>query len=128
MATNYLVGDSLIRIKNAALARHKTVSVGNSKFVVGVLGALKRSKIVREFAVSEDGRTVDVQIAYQKKEPVLLDLKLVSTPGLHLYMDARALAARKKSTSLIVTTSKGILTSKEAAKLGVGGEVIVEVS
>ena len=127
MTTNYLIGDTLIRIKNAALARHKSVAVGNSKFVVSVLEALKRAKIVREFAVSEDKRTVEVQIAYHKKEPVLLDLKLISTPGLHLYINARELAARKKSTNLILTTSKGILTAKEAVKQGVGGEIIVEI-
>ncbi len=125
--SNYLVGDSLIRIKNAAMARHKSVVVGNSRFVVGVVEALKRAKIVREFSVSEDKRTVEVHIAYQKKEPVLLNLKLVSTPGLHLYMDARELAARKKSTTLVLTTSKGILTSKEAIKQGVGGEILVEI-
>lgn len=127
MTTNYLIGDSLIRIKNAAMARHKTVSVGNSKFVVGVLEALKRAGIVREFTVSEDKRTVEVSISYHKKEPTLMDLRLVSSPGLHIYMDARELSLRKKSTTLILTTSKGILTSKEAVKQGIGGEVIVEI-
>lgn len=123
----YLIGDSLIRIKNASLSRHKSVSVVNSKFVVAVVEALQRAGIVRDYEVAEDKRTVTVHIAYRKKEPVLMNLKLVSTPGLHLYMGAKELSDRKKSTSLILSTSKGVLTSKEAMKLGVGGEVLVEI-
>ena len=125
--TNYLVGDSIIRIKNACMARHKSVVVGNSRFVRGVLEAFVRVGIVREFSPLESGREVEVQIAYRKKEPVLMNLKLVSTPGLHIYMDARELAARRKSTVLVLSTSRGILTSKEALKEGVGGEVLVEI-
>lgn len=123
----YSVGDSLIRIKNAALARHKEVDVVQSKLVVSVLEALKRAGIVREFEVKADERKVTLQLAYHKKEPVLLGLKLVSTPGLHLYMGVTELSNRKKSTMLILSTSQGVLTSKEALKKGVGGEVLVEI-
>mgnify|MGYP000858214170 CR=1 FL=1 len=123
----YSIGDSVIRIKNAALARHKSVVVVNSKFVAAVVDAMKRAGLVREFEVKPEDRTIVVQLAYRKKEPVLMDLKLVSTPGLHLYMSVPELVARKKSSLLILTTSKGVLTSKEALKEGVGGEILVEI-
>lgn len=124
---NYTIGDTLIRIKNGALARQKSVRVLNSRFVVSVLDAMKRAGIVRDFAVAEGSREVEVHLAYKSKEPVLMNLKLVSSPGLHLYMGVSELSARKKSTLLILSTSKGVLTSKEAMAQGVGGEIIVEI-
>lgn len=123
----YHAGDSLIRLKNACMARHKETVVQNTKYVLGIMEALKRAGIVREITKSEDGRELTVAIAYKNKEPMLMDLKLVSTPGLHLYASRDELAKRKKSTILILTTSKGILTNKEALKEGVGGEIIVEI-
>lgn len=123
----YHAGDSLIRLKNAARARQKETVVSNTKFVVGLMEALKRAGIVRDVTKSEDGRTLNVSISYKHKEPVLLDLKLVSTPGLHIYKSTEELSKRKASTTLVLTTSKGILTHKEALKAGIGGEVIVEI-
>jgi small subunit ribosomal protein S8 len=114
-------------MKNAALARHKSVTVVKSKFVENVVDAMKRAGIVRDFEVVADKREIIVHLAYRNKEPMLLGLKLVSTPGLHLYMSVSELAARKKSSLLILSTSKGILSSKEALKAGVGGEVVVEI-
>lgn len=123
----YTIGDSLIRMKNAALARHKSVVVVKSNFVINVCEALKRAGFVRDVEVVADKREVIVHLAYRNKEPMLLGLKLVSTPGLHLYMSVPELTARKKSSLLILSTSKGILSSKEALKAGVGGEVVVEI-
>lgn len=123
----FTIGDSLIRMKNAALAKHKSVVVVKSKFVANVVEAMKRAGIVRDFEVVADKREIIVHLAYRNKEPMLLGLKLVSTPGLHLYMSVADLAARKKSSVLILSTSKGILSSKEALKAGVGGEVVVEI-
>lgn len=123
----FTIGDSLIRMKNAALARHKSVIVVKSKFVANVVEAMKRAGVVRDFEVVADKREIIVHLAYRNKEPMLLGLKLVSTPGLHLYMSVSELAARKKSSVLILSTSKGILSSSEALKAGVGGEVVVEI-
>ncbi len=123
----YTIGDSLIRMKNGALAKHKSVIVVKSNFVKNVVEALKRAGLVRDFEVVEGKREIIVHLAYRNKEPMLLGLKLVSTPGLHLYMSAAELNLRKKSSLLILSTSKGILSSKEALKAGVGGEVVVEI-
>ena len=123
----YTIGDSLIRMKNAALARHKSVVVVKSKFVANVVDAMKRAGVVRDFEVKQDSREIIVHLAYRNKEPMLLGLKLVSTPGLHLYMSVPELTARKKSSLLILSTSKGVMSSKEALKAGVGGEVVVEI-
>ena len=64
----------------------------------------------------------------QKKElKVLLDLKLVSTPGLRIYMGVEELEKIRKPSILILSTSKGVMSSREALKVRLGGEVIVEV-
>lgn len=123
---HYHAGDSLIRLKNAALAGHKDVLVTNTKLVVSIMEALKRMGVVRELE-KVDERQVKVFLSYKRKEPVLMDVNIISRPGLHIYMDATQLGARKKSTALILTTSKGIMSHKEAVKLGIGGEVIAEI-
>lgn len=123
--TNYPLGDFLIRIKNAALARRKEVSAKNIKFVNEVAKVLKKEGIINDIKKEKD--QLRITLAYSKKEPVLLDLKLVSKPGLRIYVDVDELEARRSPSYYIISTPKGILTSKEAIKNRVGGEVIAEI-
>lgn len=122
----YHLGDSLIRLKNASMARHKELFVINTKYVKAVFEALKRAGVVRDVEVVDE-RKLKISISYAHKEPVLLGLKLVSSPGLHIYMGVDEIEARKKSTTLILSTPKGIKTDREAKTERCGGEVIVEL-
>lgn len=124
--TQYHVGDSLIRFKNAAMARHKDLVVINTKYVKAVFEALKRAGWVREIE-EVSARELKIHIAYMHKEPVVMNLKLVSSPGLHVYMNVDELKLRKKSTTLILSTPNGVMSSKEAIKSNNAGEVIVEI-
>ena len=123
---NYPVGDFLIRVKNAGLARKRQVEVPKNKVIKEVAKALKRLRYLDEIGEKE-GKLV-VKLSYRKKEPLLTDLKLVSKPGLRVYQGADELAKKRGLSTYIVSTPKGILSLKEALKKRVGGEVIAEVS
>lgn len=122
---NYPAGDFLIRVKNCALAKKSQVTVAHSKFVLDIAKALKKQGVLRNVQ-SKDGR-VNVELAYAKKEPVLIELKLVSKPGLRRYMSASDLSKVRGPSYFLVSTPEGIMTTIEAIKKNVGGEVIVEI-
>jgi small subunit ribosomal protein S8 len=123
--TNYPVGDFLTRIKNAAMARNKKVSVQGSKGVVAVAGALKKLGFLDE--VKNDKEILTVSLVFKNKKPALLDLKLVSKPGLRIYMDVREIEKKKGPSTYLISTPKGIVSSREAIKERIGGEVIAEI-
>jgi len=125
ISSNFPVGDFLVRIKNAALARKQEVEIVNSKLIEALAKVLKKEGILTEIKKSKGKLTVG--IAYRKKEPILLDLKIVSKPGLRIYMSVDELSAIRRPSFFILSTPKGILTSKEAIKGNIGGEVIVEI-
>jgi small subunit ribosomal protein S8 len=123
--TNYPLGDFLIRLKNASRARHKEVGLPTSKLIVAVAEVLKRQGFLTAVE-TKDGITT-VTLAYKAKRPMLMDLKLVSKLGLRIYENADTIKKHRGASILILSSSKGILSSKEAIKEGVGGEVIAEV-
>ncbi len=125
MNINYPVGDFLIRLKNARMAKLKTVSVPSTKLMKATADALEASGFLRDVTLA-DG-TLEVNLVYKKKEPVIMDVKLVSKPGLRIYMNVDQLEKRRKPSILILSTPKGVMSSKKALKERVGGEVIAEI-
>lgn len=124
---NYPIGDYLVRIKNASLAGRREVVVENSKFVAAVAKTLIKLKVLE--SVKVESGFVTSHLAYHRKAPVLIDLKLVSKPGLRHYIDMSKLTGRRRrnASKLILSTPKGVLSSDEAVAKNVGGEVIAEV-
>lgn len=122
---DYPVGDFLIRVKNAVKIHKRELVVSKTKAIMAVAKALKKEGFLE--SVTEKKGKLIVKIAFRRKEPVLLDLKLVSTPGLRIYMGVEELEKIKKPSILILSTSKGVMSSREALKVREGGEVIVEV-
>jgi len=123
--TNYPVGDFLIQVKNNAMAGKREFSCKASKLVEAVAKVLKKEGYLEEVK-KKDGR-LNVRLSYRRKLPVLLELKLVSKPELRVYTDVRQLESRRGISVLILSTPSGIMTSREAIKKRVGGEVIAEV-
>ena len=117
-----MVIDFLIRVKNAGLARKKEVFVAGSKKILAVAMALKKLGFLDE--VKKD----KVILAYKNKKPVLIDLKLVSKPGLRIYMGVSEIEKKKGPSIYLVSTPKGVLSSKEAIKQRLGGEVIAKLT
>jgi small subunit ribosomal protein S8 len=122
---NYPVGDFLIRLKNAAIAKKHEVVVAKTLLVYEVAKLLQKSGYIAN--IKEDTGDLKINLAYIKKEPVLLDIRLVSKPGLRIYKNVKDLAGYKSPSFLIMSTSKGLMTGSQALKSNVGGEVIAEV-
>ena len=122
---NYPVGDFLIRVKNAALARGHQIIVPGTKSIERVAKCMEKMGYLGE--VVKKDKEISAKLAYRAKEPVLINLKLVSKPGLRVYMSVDELSKIKRPSQFIISTSKGIVTTKEAKKLSVGGEVIAEI-
>ena len=123
--TNYPIGDFLIKIKNAAMSGNREVEVVATNFIVSVANVLKKLGYLEE--VKKKDNILRVVLAFHKKEPVLINLKLVSRPGLRTYINFDELSKRKGASFLIISSPKGVMSSKEALKSAVGGEVIAEV-
>lgn len=122
---NYPIGDFLIRIKNASLAGKKTVVVPQNKFVVSVARSLVNEGYLRDVQVNQG--ILKVSLSYQKKEPVITNIKLVSKPGLRVYIKSEELEKIKKPFIYILSTPTGVMSSKDALKKKQGGEIIAEV-
>ena len=122
---NYPIGDFLIRIKNAALAGNREVEVKKTKLILSVAKLLKKEGFLDE--VKEEKDKLVVNLRFRNKQPVMYSLKLVSSPGLRIYMSADELDKKRGPSTFIVSTSRGILVSREAIKNRVGGEVIAEI-
>lgn len=123
--TNYIVGNFLIILKNAVLAGKKTVRVEKTKMVESVADVLKRLGFISE--IKEADGYLEVSLTYKNKSPILTDIKLVSKPGLRVYWDLKKIKDFHSRYVLIISTPKGVMSSKEALKEGLGGEVIAQV-
>jgi len=123
--TNYSVGDFLIRVKNVAMAKNKTVSVQSNKRLVNVAEALKKMGFVD--SIKNEKGVLTVALTFKNKRPRLMNLKLVSKPGLRIYMSVDELEKKKGPSIFLVSTPNGVTSSLKAIKDRVGGEVIAEI-
>ena len=122
---NYPVGDFLIRIKNASLANRKEVEVFGSNFINEVAKTLKEEGFLD--TIEKKNRKIKVTLAYSHKKPVIMDIKLISKPGLRIYKSIDELEKIKRPTIFLVSTPKGILSSKKAIKQRISGEILAEI-
>jgi small subunit ribosomal protein S8 len=122
---NYPVGDFLIQIKNAAMANNHKVVVDNTKLIKAVADALNRLGYLDE-VVLVDGK-LTVNLTYKRKQPILMNLKLVSKPGLRIYKSVDDLEKKQGPSIFVLSTPSGVLSQKEAIQKRAGGEVIVEI-
>lgn|SRR3989344_4488956 len=124
------IGDFIIRIKNGYRARHKTVLApyGKRLFELGKL--LAKEKYIDDIKVEkQDGKQVLVAtLSYPKRKPALTDLKRISKPGLRVYVRHGKIPLVFSGIGIVVlSTSKGLMTGKEARKASLGGEMLCKV-
>ncbi|MGE5041529.1 MAG: 30S ribosomal protein S8 [Candidatus Levyibacteriota bacterium] len=127
----YTIGDFLIQLKNAYMASKKEVVFPYAKIVVALGKILTEEGYVKKTEVVEqDGRKmVSVQLLYKNKRPAVRDVKLVSKPSVHRYVTKTNIKKIAGNFGIsVVSTSKGVMTGKEALKAGVGGELLCEIS
>ena len=126
------IADMLTRIRNANTAKHDTVDVPSSRVKEAIASILVDEGYVSGFEILEDGikRTMRITLKYgaDKNEKVISGIKRISKPGLRVYANKDELPRVLGGMgTAIVSTNKGIITDKQARKLGVGGEVIAFV-
>jgi len=125
---NHSVSDFIIRIKNASMARRKTVMVPSSKMNKALSAVLTKEgflKNVKEETV-EGKKTLVASIAYKNRQPVFTNVKIYSKPSVRQYKAKVEIPKleRRGAVTAIFSTNQGVLTGKEAVKKGVGGELL----
>lgn len=125
------IADMLTRIRNANSAKHETVDVPASNMKKAIAEILNDEGYIKSYQIIEDGKQGVIRIALKygsNKEKVISGLKRVSKPGLRIYAGAEELPRVLKGLGIaIISTSKGVMTDKEARKQNIGGEVLAFV-
>lgn len=125
------IADMLTRIRNANMVRHKQLEVPASKMKVEIADIMKREGYIRDYEVIEDNKQGVLRIYLKygaNNERVITGLKRISKPGLRVYAKAHEVPRVLNGLGIaIVSTSKGVLSDKEARAQAVGGEVIAYI-
>ena len=125
------IADMLTRIRNAKVMRYKEVEVPASKMKNEIARILKDEGFINDYKVKKsDVQTILVlSLKYgEKKEQVITGLKRISKPGLRVYAKATEVPRVLNGLGIaIVSTSKGIMTDKEARKQSLGGEILAYI-
>ena len=126
------IADMLTRIRNANTAKHDTVDVPFSKMKLAIANILLDEGYITKYDVIEDGnfKTIRITLKYgaDKNEKIITGIKRISKPGLRVYANKEELPQVLGGLgTAIISTNQGVVTDKEARKLGVGGEVLAFV-
>ncbi len=125
------IADLLTRIRNANAAKHETVSIPASNMKKAICQILLDEGYIKEMKVEDDGLQGNIVLTLkygENKTRIIQGLKRISKPGLRIYAGVEDMPrVRKGLGTAIVSTSKGVMTDKQARKLGVGGEVLAFV-
>jgi len=125
------IADFLTRIRNAIIARKAKVEVPASKIKAKIAGILEQEGYIAGFTITTEGPqgTIVVNLRYDGQHRAAIEgLRRVSRPGQRTYVAKDSIPKIRSGLGVaILTTSKGIMTDREARKQGVGGEVICEV-
>ena len=122
------IADLLTRIRNASSAKHDSVEIPASNMKKAICQILVDEGYVKNYTVTEDGKqgVIKVTLKYgEGKTPVIQGLRRVSKPGLRIYSGAAELPKVMKGLGIaIISTSRGVMTDREARKQNLGGEVL----
>ncbi|MCL6629165.1 MAG: 30S ribosomal protein S8 [Armatimonadota bacterium] len=125
------VADLLTRIRNANSAGHETVEVLGSRLNLEIVRILESEGFIKSYEVVKDNSQSKIRLTLKygpRKEKALTNLKRVSKPGLRVYAKRGDLPRVLGGLGIaIISTSKGVVTDREARRLGVGGEVLCYV-
>ena len=123
------IADMLTRIRNANSAKHDTVDVPSSRMKLAIAKILLDEGYIKSYELVENGKFNDIRITLKygasKNEKIISGLQRISKPGLRVYANKEELPKVLGGLGVaIISTNKGVITDKEARKLGVGGEVL----
>lgn len=125
------ISDMLCRIRNAQLAKHESVFIRNTQRTRKISAILKKEGYIESFSVSENSeKEFEIRLKYlgDKKKPCITNLKRLSWPGLRFYAKYKDIPPVLNGMGIvIVSTSKGLLTDREARANKVGGELVCSI-
>jgi len=125
------ISDFLTRIRNAQRAKKKTVDIPASKLKVKIAEIMKTQGFIAEYSLNETKNkqgSINIKLKYANNSSVIIGLERISRPGIRKYVSGSELPKVLNGLGIaIVSTSRGLMTDKEARKLGVGGEVICNI-
>lgn len=124
------ISDMLTRIRNASSAKHKRVDMPVSKLKTEIARILKENHFIHDYKILDDGRhgVLRLYLKYYEDQPVLRSLRRVSRPGRRIYKGADQMPRIRNGLGLaIVSTSKGLMSDRQARSQKVGGEVMALV-
>ncbi len=121
------IADMLTRIRNAVKAGHPAVSFRNSKIKFEIAKILKHENYIEDFRKVGRGAIKNLEISLKYPTPIS-EIKRISSWGQRVYVGAFEIKPVKSGHGLvIISTSKGLMTGKDARKAGLGGEVLLEI-
>lgn len=121
------IADMLTRIRNGLLARHAQITVPASRMKLEIARILKAEGFITDFQVDKDHPEVmRIQLRYgDRKEGIITGLRRISRPGLRIYARREGLPRVRGGLGMaILSTSRGVMTDREARRAGIGGEVL----
>jgi small subunit ribosomal protein S8 len=127
------IADMLTRLRNAVAAKHKTVDVKNSRICQGIAKVLKEEGYIVDYSILDDGTKqglIRITIKYTPTgEQVLRELKRVSKPGCRVYRSVKEFPQVLQGLGIaVLSTSRGVLSDRQARAQNIGGELLATVS
>jgi small subunit ribosomal protein S8 len=127
------IADMLTRLRNAAAAKHKTVDVKNSKICEGIAKVLKDEGYIADFSILDDGTKqglIRINLKYTPTgDQVLRELKRISKPGCRVYRSVKDFPQVIQGLGIVVlSTSRGVLSDRQARQQNIGGELLATIS
>lgn len=124
------IADMLTRIRNAGTARHRRVDMPVSKLKVEIARLLKENHYIHDFKLLDDGKhgVLRIYLKFYQDKSVIRELKRVSRPGLRRYVGVEEIPRVRNGLGLaILSTSRGLMTDRDARSQKVGGELLALV-
>jgi len=124
------ISDMLNRIRNAQAVNHPKVDIPSSNFKFNIAQIMERYGFIEkaEKKGKKNKKVIEISLKYKEGKPAIMGLKRISKPGQRIYLGSQKIKCSKGSYGImIVSTSKGLMTSNEARKEKLGGELICEI-
>jgi len=124
------IADMLTRIRNAQAVLHKTVIIPFSKFKFNLAEILEKEGLIGKISIQgrKTRKTIKIELKYNNNKPIISSIKRISKQGQRIYIKRDKLRPIRQGYGfVIISTSQGLMTNKEANKKGLGGELICEV-
>jgi len=125
------IADMLTRMRNALIASYSTVDIPSSKLKIDIAKVLKSEGFIKNFKIIDDKKQGMMRIFFKHDDngkSVIDGLKRMSKPGCRMYSKSTRIPSVLNGYGInIITTSKGIMTDKQAKKMGIGGEIVCSI-